>query len=141
MAKRKSTARRLAIAMARVCAENRCRNVVVLDLRKLSPVTDFFVLATGTSARQMRTAAERTVQAGKELGERPFGVEGVAPRQGADGARWALIDYVDVIVHVFTDESRTYYDLELLWGDAPRIDWQKGWTPREADNAPAFGDA
>lgn len=123
MAKRKITPRRLAIALARVCVENRCRDVVVLDLRKRSPVTDFFVLATGTSSRQMHAAAGRAMEAAEELGEKPFGVE------GENSGWWILADYVDVIVHLFTDESRQYYDLELLWGDAPRIDWQKGWKP------------
>ncbi|HUU11874.1 MAG TPA: ribosome silencing factor [Phycisphaerae bacterium] len=142
MAKRQMTARRLAIAMARVCAENRCREVAVLDLRKLSPVTDFFVLATGTSARQMRAVAEWAVRTGRDLGEKPFGVEGADPAEGADASRWLLVDYVDVVVHVFTDESRRYYDLELLWGDAPRVDWQRGWKPRpDGEAAPAFGDA
>ncbi|KPJ75370.1 MAG: hypothetical protein AMS14_03735 [Planctomycetes bacterium DG_20] len=135
MAKTRSTARRLAVRMARVCAENRCADVAVLDLRKLSPVTDFFVLATGTSDRQMRTVAHRAAQEGKELGDKPFGVEGVGPHPGgADHAQWILIDYVDVVVHVFTAESRKYYDLELLWGDATRIDWKRGWTPRDADD-------
>ncbi len=137
MAKRTSTARRLAIALARVCAETRCREVAVLDLRGLSPVADFFVLATGGSARQMLTVAERAVEAGRELGEKPFGVEGTQNDEGVEVGRWVLIDYVDVVVHVFTDESRTYYDLELLWGDAPRVDWQRGWKPR--DDQPGLG--
>ena len=131
-----SHARRLAIALARTAAENRCRDVVVLDLRKLSPVTDFFVLATGTSARQMRSAAERAVEAGEELGEEPFSVEGTEVAEGTQAGRWVLIDYFDVVVHVFTDESRRYYDLELLWGDAPRINWAKGWKPRPDADAP-----
>ena len=87
MAKRTRTARSLAVRMARVCAENRCRDVAVLDLRKLSPVTDFFVVATGTSARQMRAVSRRVVEAGKELGDKPFGVEGVDSSAGADDAR------------------------------------------------------
>ena len=66
-----------------------------------------------------------------DWGEKPFGGEGVASRGGTDDAHWLLIDYVDVVVHVFAGEFRKYYDLELLWGDAPRIDWKKGWTPRE----------
>ena len=141
MAKPRSIARRVAVRMAQVCAENRCRDVVVLDLRELSPVTDFFVLATGTSARQMRTAAARAVDAGGELGQKPFGVEGIESGEGADAARWMLIDYVDVVVHVFTDESRRYYDLELLWGDASRVNWQRGWKPRQNDDAArTFGD-
>ena len=116
--------------MARTCAENRCRAVAVLDLRGLSPVTDFFVVATGSSPRQMRAVADRCIDAGKELKEKPFGVEGTETVEGAEANRWVLVDYVDVVVHVFTDDSRAYYDLELLWGDAPRIDWRRGWKPR-----------
>ena len=141
MAKRTiNPARRLAIAMARVCAENRCREVTILDLRGLSPVTNFFVLATGTSARQMHSVADRAVQAGRELGQRPFGVEGLRAAEGVEVSRWVLVDYVDVVVHVFTGESRRYYDLELLWGDAPRVNWQRGWRPRPEEPAPAAGD-
>ena len=121
MAKTRTTARRLAVRMARVCAENRCRDVTVLDLRKLSPVTDFFVVGTGTSARQMRAAARRVVEAGKELGDKPFGVEGVDSSAGADDARWTLIDYGDLIVHIFAEEARSFYSLERLWSDAPRV--------------------
>jgi len=138
MAKRKYTTRHMAVVMARTCAENRCRDVAVLDLRKLSPVTDFFVVATGTSSRQMRAAAARALAAGEALAQTPFGVEGDEAAEGAEGAeasRWILIDYVDVVVHLFTDESRGFYDLELLWGDAPRVDWQRGWNPR-ADEPP-----
>jgi len=130
MSKRKLTARRLAVAMARVCAENRCRDVAVMDLRNLSPVTDFFVVATGTSPRQMRAAAERALEAAAAIGQRPFGVEGLQTMEGDEAARWLLIDYVDVVVHVFAAESRAFYDLELLWGDAPRVNWQRGWRPR-----------
>jgi len=122
---KRTTARRLAVALARTCSENRCRDVVVLDLRRLSPVTDYFVVATGTSDRQMRAAADHAGEAARELGERPFSIEGV------EGGWWVLQDYVEVVLHVFTDESRKYYDLDLLWGDAPRVDWKKGWNPRE----------
>jgi len=131
MAKRTGTARRLAVQMARVCAENRCRGVVALDLRRLSPVTEFFVIATGTSPRQMRAVAQHVADAGKALGDAPFGVEGVETSDTAAAIRWVLIDFVDVVVHLFSDASRGYYDLELLWGDAPRVDWQKGWTPEQ----------
>jgi len=134
-----SPGRRLAVAMARTCAENRCREVAVLDLRGLSPVTDFFVVATGSSARQMRAAADRCVEAGKELNEKPFGVEGMETVEGAEDNRWVLVDYVDVVVHIFTADSRAYYDLELLWGDARRIDWRRGWKPRaEEPPTPQF---
>ena len=138
-------ARRVAVALARVCAENRCRDVAVLDLRGLSPVTDFFVLATGTSTRQMQAVARRAVEAAAALGEKkPFGVEGDEGGGGTEGnpvSRWILIDYVDVVVHVFSDESRKYYDLELLWGDAPHVNWQRGWKPRAEESVSPPGDA
>ena len=128
-----SPGRKLAIALARTCAENRCRDVIILDLRGLSPVTDFFVLATGTSARQMTTVADRCEEAGKELKQRPFGIEGTKVPEGAIESRWVLVDFVDVVVHVFTEDSRKYYDLELLWGDAPRVDWKRGWKQKTAE--------
>jgi len=132
MAKGERKARRLAVEVARLCAENRCSDVAVLDLRKRSPVAMFFVIATGTSARQMRTVAARCKEEHEALGEKPFAIEGL--ETGAEEARWILVDYVHVVVHVFSESSRTYYDLELLWGDAPRVDWQKGWTPRADDD-------
>jgi ribosome-associated protein len=126
------TSRSTAIALARICAENRCRDVTVLDLRGLSPVTDFFVLATGTSARQMIAVANHVAEAGEEFGQKLFGSEGDDNRPTAEPSRWVLVDFVDVVVHVFTADSRKYYDIELLWGDAPRINWQRGWKPKTA---------
>jgi ribosome-associated protein len=126
----KKTSRSLAVLFARTCAENRCHDVTVLDVRGLSPVTDFFVLATGTSPRQMRAVANRVIEADKEIGQRPFGIEGTETSEGGEAARWMLVDFVDVVVNVFTGDSRTYYDLELLWGDAPRVNWQRGWKPK-----------
>ncbi|HOI56871.1 MAG TPA: ribosome silencing factor [Phycisphaerae bacterium] len=117
--------------MARLAAENRCRDVVVLDLREISPVTDFFVVATGTSRRQMQTVLAKVADAIKAEPDvsTPYGTEGV----GSD--HWALVDMVDVIVHVFAPEARSYYALEMLWGDSPRVDWQDGWQPPAAVRA------
>lgn len=106
-----------AIELARLADGHRCDDVTVMDLRGLSPVTDFFVICSGTSERQMRTAAEHMIDYGKKLGEPPYS------RAGLDSATWILVDFVDVVVHIFTPEHRRYYDLELLWGDAPRIEW------------------
>jgi ribosomal silencing factor RsfS len=84
-------------------------------------------------------AADRCVEAGKELNQKPFGVEGMETVEGAEDNRWVLVDYVDVVVHIFTADSRAYYDLELLWGDARRIDWRRGWKPRaEEPPTPQF---
>ncbi len=103
--------------IARIAEDNRAEDVVILDLRGLSSVTDFFVIATGTSDRQMRAIVEQIEEYGKRVGQRRFGLSGY------DAATWVLADYVDVVVHLFDVPRRHYYDLELLWGDAPRIDW------------------
>ncbi len=93
-----------------------CRDIVVLDLRGLSPVTDFFVIATGTSARQMASLAQ---EMSKTASSSPLSVGGLP--QGA----WVLIDFFDVVVHLFDADHRSYYDLEMLWGDAPKVRWKK----------------
>ena len=108
-------ARAFALTAAKVAQDRHCTNIVVLDLRGLSPVTDYFVIATGTSDRQIRTVAEEITYAGKQTDFSLFG------RAGYDQARWILVDFVDVVVHIFDTEYREYYDLELLWGDASRL--------------------
>jgi ribosome-associated protein len=110
-------AKEFAIAAAKIAQERHCTDIVVLDLRGLSPATDYFVIATGTSGRQMRTVADETSQAGREQGFPRFG------RAGYEQGRWILLDYVDVVVHLFDPEYRQFYDLDLLWGDADRIDY------------------
>ena len=90
--------------------------MVVLDLRGLSPVTDFFVIATGTSSRQMASLAQEMSDTALT---RAFSIDGLA--QGG----WVLIDFIDVVVHLFDADHRSYYDLEMLWGDAPRVRWKK----------------
>lgn len=104
-----------ALAAAKVAAERHCSDITVLDLRGKSPATDYFVIATGTSNRQMRTVADEICEAAREQGLQRFG------RAGYEQARWILLDYVDVVIHIFDSEYRDYYDLELLWGDAERL--------------------
>ncbi len=110
-------AKEFAQAAARIAQERHCTDIVILDLRGLSPATDYFVIATGTSARQMRTVADETSQTGRERGISRFG------RAGYEQGRWILLDFVDVVVHLFDPEYRQFYDLELLWGDAEKIDY------------------
>lgn len=112
--------------LARLAAESQAEDVVVLDLRKVSSIADFFVIATGTSDRQMRAIAEKAEEYGRSVGQRIYG------RSGYENATWLLVDYVDVVLHLFDAERRQYYDLELLWGDAPRVDWQEAGTQSPA---------
>ncbi len=104
-----------ALAAAKVAAERRCSDITVLDLRGKSPATDYCVIATGTSNRQMRTVADEICEAAKEQCLQRFG------RAGYEQARWILLDFIDVVIHIFDREYREYYDLELLWGDAERL--------------------
>jgi ribosome-associated protein len=111
-------AKKLALSAAKVAAERHCTNIVVLDLRGISPATDYFVIATGTSDRQMRTVADEVSQEAHKLGFERFG------RAGYEQARWILLDFVNVVVHLFDSEYRDYYDLDLLWGDAKKVKWE-----------------
>jgi ribosome-associated protein len=110
-------AKDFAVSAARVAAELNCTDIAVMDLQGKSPATDYFVIATGTSNRQMRTVADEISAAAHKADIDRFG------RAGYDQARWILLDYVDVVIHIFDTEYRDYYDLELLWGDAEKIDY------------------
>ena len=111
-------ARRLAVQAARIAHDRNCEQIVVLDLREVSPVTDYFVIATGTSNRQIAAVADEIGDHGKSIGQRPWHVA------GRESAEWLLLDFVDVVVHLFDAEHRRYYDLELIWGAAPRVRWR-----------------
>jgi ribosome-associated protein len=87
-------------------------------VRGLSPITDYFVIATGTSARQMRTVMDEIVEFGPPRGYAPVSTSGY------EGETWLLCDMVDVVAHVFNQESRMFYDLDSLWGDAKRVEWK-----------------
>jgi len=115
--KQQRQAKAFAVTAARIAAERHCSDIVVLDLKGISPATDYFLIVTGTSDRQMRTVADEICEAAKSKESRLFG------RAGYEQARWILLDFVDVVVHIFDQPYRDYYDLELLWGDAKRIDY------------------
>ncbi|HEY7118590.1 MAG TPA: ribosome silencing factor [Tepidisphaeraceae bacterium] len=113
-----------------MAANTRCHNVVVLDVRGLSPVTDFYVLATGTSARQMRTVMDDLEELGQARRFAPLS------RSGYEGETWLLCDMVDVVVHVFNQDSRQFYDLDNLWGDAKRVEWKPEAAPAQPLSQP-----
>lgn len=116
-------ARELAIELARVASHTRCHNVVILEVAGVSPITDYFVLATGTSPRQMRTVCDDCLEAAQAKGSAAKSCSGYA-----ENSAWVCVDLVDVVIHLFSDEARAYYDLDNLWGDAPRIAWESGPT-------------
>jgi len=109
--------------VARLLADNNCENVIALDLRGISQVTDFFVIASGTSDRQIRSVADELKRLATSQGEEITG------KSGEDSAQWMVIDLFNTVVHLFEPNLRSYYDLESLWADGKRVDWQSRTTP------------
>ncbi len=108
----------LARKCARIAEDDRGREIILLDLRGASPLFDFFVLVTAPSRRQAATIVSDVDAEMKKLGEHKIGAEGL------EDGRWALVDYGDFVVHVFSEDGRSFYALEDIWGDAPRLDWR-----------------
>jgi ribosome-associated protein len=101
---------------ADAAADKKSEDLVILDLRKASAFTDFFVICTGANVRQVQAIADAVQEALRAEGIRPSLVEGY------ERGQWVLIDYFDFIVHVFSPATRAFYGLERLWGDAKRIE-------------------
>lgn len=102
----------MALRAAQLCVDGKANDVVVLDLTRVTDMTDFFVIASGTSDTHVRAVAEQVRDSLARKGVRAHHVEGLT--QG----RWVLLDYVDFVVHVFHPALRQFYQLERLWGDA-----------------------
>ena len=102
-----------------LCQERNARDGLVLDLRGLSDATDFFIIVSGDSDVHVRAISEHLIREFAEDGARPSGVEGEL------AGRWVLIDYIDLVVHVFHPVRRDFYQLERLWGDAPMLSLQE----------------
>jgi ribosome-associated protein len=111
--------RRVAVAAAAASAK-KANDIVALDVGDILSITDAFVITSASNTRQVRTIVDEIERALKEHASvHRTSVEGL------DDATWVLLDYGDVVVHVFLDETRAYYELERLWADAPRIDWEQ----------------
>lgn len=118
----------------RIADEFRSRNVVVLDLTPITPIVDYIVLATGTSGRQMRAVADEISRVFKAEGDPRLGIEGYD-----HDSSWVLIDFGDIVIHLQDADARSLYDLEGLWPDAARVDWQG--TRSEVDETPSAAPA
>ncbi len=108
------TSNELANHIAGIASERKALDIVVLDLKELASFTDHFVICSGSSERQVSAVADSIYCELKQKGHMPLGME------GSNQGMWALIDYGDVVVHVFHEEMREYYQLEDMWLDAPR---------------------
>lgn len=115
-------------ACAQFSDEKKAKDIVVLELMGLTDIADYFVLASGTSERHVKTIAESVEEGMKGIGVKPFSLEGY------DEGRWVIIDYQNVIVHVFVESLRELYDLESLWIEAKRYKFNKGNKLSEVKN-------
>ncbi|MFY9554303.1 MAG: ribosome silencing factor, partial [Blastocatellia bacterium] len=106
----------LVMVAARAANEKKATDLVVLDLRKIASFTEFFLICTGSSTRQVQAISNAVEEALLKNGKRPLHIEGYSSTE------WILLDYGDFIVHVFGQASRRFYDLERLWRDAGRVD-------------------
>jgi ribosome-associated protein len=104
--------KQLARKIAKLALAKKADDIKILDLRKLTTITDFFVICTGSSDPQIKAIADSIMDGSKKLGERAWHKEGLTHRN------WVLLDFVDVVVHIFLPETRSFYGLEKLWGDA-----------------------
>lgn len=113
------SAEEFVIEVARLLHDDKCQDVVVLDVRKVSSVTDFVIIGSGTSDRQMHSVMSHVEALGDKTKFPAF------RRNSDERSTWLVSDFVDFIVHLFEPNTRAHYDLELLWGDAPRIEWER----------------
>src|SRR5208282_6127470 len=102
----------LTIQSAHIAEDNKARDIVILDMRGITPLYDFLLLCTGASRRQIHTLAEEIDAAMRATGEKRASIEGY------DASKWVVQDYGDIVIHVFDPDTRTYYALEDLWADA-----------------------
>jgi ribosome-associated protein len=119
--------RSIALAATEAARDKQAADVVVLDVAELLSITDYFVICSASSSRQLKTVIEAVEDRVRhELDLRP------TRREGDTDAGWLLLDYVDVVVHVFGEDERAYYNLERLWSDAPRPAWASEGAARSA---------
>lgn len=119
---------------ARAASSKNGADTVALEVGSVLAIAEWFVVTSATNPRQARTIAEEVEdQLRRRDGSAPLRVE------GADDARWILLDYGDVVVHVLLDEARAYYELERLWGDVPRLDWSDDGHALADDGGRAAG--
>jgi ribosome-associated protein len=104
---------------AKTAHENKAEDVLILDLTEITPVFDYFVLATGQSRRQVHTLVEEIDAVMRGVGDERMHVTGY------ESSKWVVQDYGDVVCHVFDAETRSYYNLEDLWADAEKLDWRE----------------
>jgi ribosome-associated protein len=112
------TPRQLALLAAETCDEKKAKEIVVLDVRKITSISDYFIVCSTSNERQARAIAESMRMKLKEMGKREMGVEGM------EDGRWVLQDFGDIVLHIFHESQREFYDIEGLWADAKQVRWK-----------------
>lgn len=110
----------LAIQIAELLEKKKIQNIVILDVEELIPITSFFIIGTAWNKKQAEAVMEDLKKEAKEMGLTIYGKEGTG-----ENFQWILMDFGEVVVHLFEEKWRDHYGLELLWGDAPQIQWKK----------------
>ena len=116
MGKKKTDTQKRVLMCVNALLEKRAKDMIILNVKELSAFADYFVICSGTSDRQVRAFASSIQENLKKSGIVPLGVE------GEKTGKWVLMDYDDLIVHIFYEPVRAFYDLERLWSDAPRME-------------------
>ena len=114
-----TTSRQFAVAGAKVCDDKKATDIVILDVRKLTSITDYFIVCSTSNERQARAITDEMRTTLKDMGLKQLGLEGV------NDARWILQDFADIVIHIFHESQREFYDIEGLWADATRVRWKK----------------
>jgi ribosome-associated protein len=113
--KKEPDSRQRALLCVNASLEKKAKDLIILKVKEISAFADYFIITSGTSDRQVRAIADAIQENLKKAEILPLGIEGEAAGQ------WILMDYSDVIIHIFLDNVRTFYDLERLWSEAPRM--------------------
>jgi ribosome-associated protein len=108
-----------AVKIARIAYDKKAEDILILDVRKVCNFTDYFVLVTGQTSIHLRAICDEVNEKLKTAGVPLFGMDGLT------GSSWRVMDYGDVVFHCFSEETRRYFDLERLWGDAKTVEWSK----------------
>ena len=114
-----ATTRQLAVEAAKACDGKKAAQIVVLDVRDLTSITDYFIVCSTSNERQARAITDDLRVSMKQKGLRELGVEGV------NDAKWILQDFGDIVLHIFHESQREFYDIEGLWADARQVKWTR----------------
>ena len=114
--KTKPYSEKLARELAKLALSKKAADIKILNLKGLTTISDYFVICTGSSDTHIKAISDSVIEGSKKIGEKPWHKEGISSYS------WVLLDYIEVVVHIFMKETRSFYGLEKLWGDAPVIE-------------------